>query len=228
MNKPMLIGVSGLAGSGKDTVANHLCANYNFVKISFADTLKDAVAMIFDLPRELLEGDTEESREWRENHVTSSGKTPREILQLFGTEVGRSIDGDVWVRATRRRANELMQKGVSVVIPDMRFPNEQDMCNEIGFTLRVERGSVTPLWLNNLRGGVFYTDEETALNAYMTTTDVHPSEWMMSMPSAMGKMSHMIFNDDSLEDLHRYVDETLQTFEMSRVPKVSETDGNIP
>ena len=61
-----IIGIAGLIGSGKDTVANHLINNHNFTSVKFADKLKDGVAAIFEWPRDLLEGDTDESREWRE------------------------------------------------------------------------------------------------------------------------------------------------------------------
>ena len=67
-----IIGIAGLIGSGKDTVANHLINEHNFQRIKFADKLKDGVSAIFDWPRDLLEGDTDESREWRE--------TPDEFL----------------------------------------------------------------------------------------------------------------------------------------------------
>ena len=56
-----IIGIAGLIGSGKDTVANHLINEHNFQRIKFADKLKDGVAAIFDWPRDLLEGDTDES-----------------------------------------------------------------------------------------------------------------------------------------------------------------------
>ena len=57
----MLIGICGLIGSGKDTVAQNLIDNHNFVKISFADKLKDAVASMFSWDRELLDGKTDKS-----------------------------------------------------------------------------------------------------------------------------------------------------------------------
>ena len=50
-----IIGIAGLIGSGKDTVANHLINEHNFQRIKFADKLKDGVAAIFDWPRDLLE-----------------------------------------------------------------------------------------------------------------------------------------------------------------------------
>ena len=57
----MIIGMSGIAGSGKDSCANIIIKNYpNWVKVSFANAMKNAAACMFGLPRELLEGDTKE------------------------------------------------------------------------------------------------------------------------------------------------------------------------
>ena len=52
----MIIGMCGLIGTGKDTVADILVNNYNFIKVSFADKLKDGVATVFSWDREMLEG----------------------------------------------------------------------------------------------------------------------------------------------------------------------------
>jgi hypothetical protein len=40
MHRLNIIGVSGQAGSGKDTVANYLCEEYGFTKIALADPIK--------------------------------------------------------------------------------------------------------------------------------------------------------------------------------------------
>ena len=61
-----IIGLVGLIGSGKGTVADYLVAKHQFRNISFANHLKDAVAAVFGWPRNLLEGDTEYSRKWRD------------------------------------------------------------------------------------------------------------------------------------------------------------------
>ena len=55
----MLIGLVGLIGSGKDTVAERLVSHHGFVRDSFAQSLKDATASIFGWDREMLEGNTE-------------------------------------------------------------------------------------------------------------------------------------------------------------------------
>jgi len=49
----MIIGICGLIGSGKDTIADYLVKEHNFIKLSFADKLKDCVAEMFDWNRDL-------------------------------------------------------------------------------------------------------------------------------------------------------------------------------
>ena len=63
--KNKLIGICGLIGHGKDTAAGFLIEE-GFERVSFAGVLKDAVANIFSWDRTLLEGNTSESRVWRE------------------------------------------------------------------------------------------------------------------------------------------------------------------
>ena len=63
---PRIISLSGLQGSGKDTVADMLCERYGYKRISFAATLKDAVAAVFGWDREMLEGRTAGARAQRE------------------------------------------------------------------------------------------------------------------------------------------------------------------
>jgi cytidylate kinase len=90
----MLISITGFIGSGKDTVANYLTTNHGFKKESWAGSLKDAVSNVFGWDRELLEGTTKYSREWREEidpwwseRLAIPHLTPRWILQQWGTDV---------------------------------------------------------------------------------------------------------------------------------------------
>jgi len=50
----MLIGVVGLIGSGKGTVADRLADKHGFRKDSFAKSLKDAVSTMFNWDMEML------------------------------------------------------------------------------------------------------------------------------------------------------------------------------
>jgi len=94
----MIIGISGRIGSGKNTVAaiiNQLTNNM-FVEKSFASKLKECAAIITGIPRKDMESiDIKNgliSEDWGE-------LTVRKFLQLFGTEVGRSINPNIWVNA---------------------------------------------------------------------------------------------------------------------------------
>ena len=106
----MIIGICGLIGSGKDTIADFLVKEHNFKKLSFADKLKDSVAEMFEWDRQLLDGKTDESRAWREKSDEFWSKemgrdiTPRYVLQVFGTECMRDgfYDG-VWVSLAKKK-----------------------------------------------------------------------------------------------------------------------------
>jgi hypothetical protein len=127
--------VSGLIGSGKSTIATFLNTT-GYRSVSFAGPLKDIVSWLFNLPRDMLEGDTRESREWREVHNERIGMTPRKVLQLFGTEVGRHADVEVWTRALVSNATG------KIVVTDARFSNELELLHSMGIiTLCVVRGT---------------------------------------------------------------------------------------
>jgi len=131
----MIIGICGLIGSGKGTVADIL-VEQGFKKVSFADKLKDGVSTIFGWDRAMLEGDTDESRQWREqrddfwSNETEMEVTPRLVLQLFGTDCMRNgFDEGIWVSTLKKH---LLDNPGNYVIPDVRFANEQQMIRDIG------------------------------------------------------------------------------------------------
>ena len=139
----MIIGICGLIGAGKDTVADYLVNVHEFRRESFANTLKDAVAAIFAWDRTLLEGRTKESREWREqvdswwaNRLSIPNLTPRWVLQHWGTEVLRDhFHDDIWIASLE---NKLRKTKDNIVISDCRFPHEiQAIKNQDGIVVRV-------------------------------------------------------------------------------------------
>ena len=147
----MIIGICGLIGSGKDTIADYLQNIHQFRRESFASTLKDAVAAVFGWDRELLEGRTKESRAWREQvdpwwaeRLDMPHLTPRWVLQYWGTEVARkSFHDDMWIAALE---NKLRKTKDDIVISDCRFPNEIKAIKAAGgIVIRVVRGP-EPVW----------------------------------------------------------------------------------
>ena len=191
----MLIGLCGLIGSGKGTVADTLVEKHNFQKISFADKLKDGVASVFNWPRDMLEGDTAEGRNWREQpdafwtEELQQEITPRYVLQVFGTECMRHgfFDG-IWVSLVKQKIMDHPQQ--NWVIPDVRFPNEVKMIKTLkGHMVTVKRGQ-DPQWFTD------YKDKN------IEPTDIHASEWAW----ANTDFDITIYNNSTLEDLHKQVE----------------------
>ena len=147
----MIIGICGFIGSGKDTIADYLVNIHQFRRESFANTLKDAVSQVFGWDRDMLEGRTRQSREWRERvdpwwakRLNMPDLTPRWVLQYWGTEVCRkAFHDDIWIAALE---NKLCNSNDDIVISDCRFPNEiKSIRNAGGIVVRVVRG-VEPDW----------------------------------------------------------------------------------
>lgn len=125
---PALYGFCGFIGSGKNTAASFLLNHTQGQAQSFAGPLKDGVAAIFGWPREMLEGQTEASRAWREqpdefwSRVYNRTVTPRLVLQEVGTNVFRQYLPNIWIEASARR----VQSDTTTVFTDMRFGNEKE------------------------------------------------------------------------------------------------------
>ena len=194
----MIIGICGLIGSGKDTIANHLVDYHDFYKTSFADKLKDGVATVFSWDREMLEGTTDESRTWREqkdefwSRETNEHITPRLVLQMFGTDCMRNgFYNGIWVSIVKQQIINNPNK--NFVIPDVRFPNEAKMIKEVnGEVWRICRGP-DPQWF------ISYVKDN------IVPTDVHESEWQW----AKLDFDCVIHNNDTIIDLKNQVSDHL-------------------
>jgi len=175
----MIVGLVGFIGSGKGT-AGDILSELGFIKESFAGSVKDIASVMFGWPRHLLEGDTDESRTFREEPDEEWSKrfgrsfTPREALQKIGTEVGRDVfHQDFWVQALHAKIDP--QK--NYVITDVRFPNEINWIHENGgIVIEIQRGE-NPEWYGKLvecrRQGFEYGFKYQMMKA----KGVHESEW---------------------------------------------------
>ena len=202
----MIVGLVGFIGSGKGTVGDIL-EQKGFIKDSFAKPLKDACSVMFGWPREMLEGDTEVSRKWREepdqywSEKFGHEFSPRLALQLMGTEAGRNVfHQDIWVISLLNRA-----RGKDVVVTDVRFKNEIKYIQDNGgIVIRIKRGE-EPEW---------YQLAEDANHGFgsaqmgMRDKGIHQSEW-----DWIGSDFDMVIeNNSTIDDLGKQVDELLLNF----------------
>ena len=112
--EPGLIGISGKAGSGKDTLGKFLCNEYRCLHYYFAKPLKEGAKLMFNLSDKQIEN--------KEKVIEPWGMSPRKIYQLLGTEIGRGIDVNIWVKNAEMFVKQ--NAGFTVVITDVRFNNE--------------------------------------------------------------------------------------------------------
>ena len=138
----ILIGLTGLARAGKDSVADILVRDHDFRKMSFAAPLKRMVKNLdpivglrsCDCCSDYYEvylsdlyaaGMTDE-----EIKASEYGDEARRLWQRFGTDVMRAEQDDYWIQAAYKGLAELPRSS-RVVFTDCRFPNESDFIYEM-------------------------------------------------------------------------------------------------
>lgn len=177
MTKPFtLFGLTGLKASGKDTVADILVSHCGFIKLAFADALYAEVAEAFGVSIAMLQQrDTKElptpalalsrcasnafvgrilvlhaeSKAWTSLDPIDAPRSPRQILQWWGTEYRRNQSERYWVSKTSGKISYFMKERLHTrfVITDCRFHNEVQIVREgfAGHIWQVTRpGQVAP------------------------------------------------------------------------------------
>ena len=123
----MIIGICGKKRSGKDTIADILVNNYNFIKYAYADPIKDIIKIIFKWDDKRIEDKETIDPYW--------GISPRQALQNIGTELFQfelgkqvplfndTIGRNIWVKVFESWYSRL-PKNTNVVVSDVRFQHE--------------------------------------------------------------------------------------------------------
>jgi hypothetical protein len=207
-----IIAICGFMGSGKDTIADYLVNFHGYKRESFANSLKDAVSVVFGWDREMLEGRTKQSREWREQKDEwwsarlKQDITPRWVLQYWGTEVVRKgFHDDMWVASLEHR---LLSSKDDIVITDCRFPNEIRALKNVGaIVLRVKRGP-EPAWYNHAKN---YNKGIKRIGWALGKTELEKAKVHASEYSWVGsKFDYVVENDTTLDDLYTRVEDILK------------------
>jgi len=163
MMKNFTIGLTGFAGSGKDTVADLLVAHCGFRKLAFADALRGEVSNAFGVDMVYFTRPESKSVPMGALSMTyapiaflaavthalrlpgagmsdddyavwlAEPRTPRQILQWWGTEYRRAQNPHYWSRVLLQRVFDLHRDGCSrIAVTDCRFRNEVDSVRMVG------------------------------------------------------------------------------------------------
>lgn len=122
----MIIGMTGPAGSGKDAAAKALIGT-GWKRFAFADELKRIVNELFGWDEKYANGTLKEKIDsyW--------GFSPRRAYQLFGTEFGRALSEDLWIK----KAEKTINFNDNIVITDVRFENEASFVRQHGHLIHI-------------------------------------------------------------------------------------------
>ncbi len=124
---PRIIGVLGVAGSGKTLVSKHLAEQYGYERTRFAEPIKRMLRSL-GLTEAQVDGD-------QKMHPLPAfgGATARSMMQTLGTEWGRrAVHTDIWVNLWLR---DIAAISAPIVVDDVRFPNEVAAIRSLGGAL---------------------------------------------------------------------------------------------
>lgn len=107
------IGLTGKMRSGKDTIGKFLNDEYGFKAFAFAEGIKLVCGAL---------------------SLESSNGKPRALYQGVGQDL-RKYDPDIWVKYTLGQINRFCSDTDSIVITDVRQPNEVEALRAAGFTI---------------------------------------------------------------------------------------------
>lgn len=139
----MIIGLTGKAGSGKDTIADYLVHDYYFRKYSLASPIKLAIANMFGVTEDFLD-----DRALKESSRPElCGFSYRELAISLGSDWGRGaflekFNQSLWLIL----ADKHIDFTKNIVIPDIRFQDEVDWLeSKGGILIHVSRKECTKI-----------------------------------------------------------------------------------
>lgn len=161
-----VIGVTGPARTGKDTLANFIIAARGGYRYAFADPLK---SMLLPLGIDMRASWWIERKE--EPIAAFGNKSPRYLMQTIGTEWGRKlVSPDLWVMLAQQR---LLEIGQGMVLSDLRFENEATWVRRMGGkVIHVRRSAAPKVNAHSSEDGVAVHSEDIVFENNGTVADL--------------------------------------------------------
>lgn len=210
----LVVGLTGKKGAGKDTFAQFLMDVYGFKRLAFADALYKEVREAFGIDNSVLSNRATKESDLPEmalafcsnedfvdvaieylrvagesiDEVLNKKRSPRVIMQLWGTEYRRHTIADSYWRDIVSATIDAAPAGSRFVITDVRFIDEAKTIEEYD-------GEVIRL----LRPGLVRTEEdlktlhhasEVEMDAYVARYDIENRE---NEPEALATYANSMF-----------------------------------
>lgn len=139
----MIIGLTGYAQSGKDSVANILVSNYGYTRVAFADPIRE---LLYQMNPAVKDGgyrvqSTVDAYGW--DVAKTAFPEVRNMLQNLGVGARKTFGDMFWVQQALR----LIQFDGNYVITDVRYPNEAKAIREYDNAQiwRIKRSGIIPV-----------------------------------------------------------------------------------
>lgn len=172
----IVIGLSAKLGCGKTTLAKYIMDMAPVevaVRLAFGDQVKRETAEYFGFPLEWCH--SQEGKDKMVEVVHEIGQpgvhTVRYLLQWYGTDYRRARDPQYWIKAMQKQLALYQERHaldtLLVVVDDVRFPDEAQVCLDNGYCFRIEPFEG---WRPGPHAG---HASETALDAYPNFTEVY-------------------------------------------------------
>lgn len=130
-----IIGLAGLARSGKNTVADHL-THYGFHEMAFADPLRAILRDALGVPDQYM-------NVVKEMPIPPHDASYRQLMQTFG-DAGRSIAPNFWIQMLESHIKDYADDATKIVVTDVRYLNEAFWVRNNGSLWHVRRPGQDP------------------------------------------------------------------------------------
>jgi hypothetical protein len=141
-----IIGLTGFAGTGKDTVREMLERDHDFCGFAFADPIRQMLRALMD--ENGIHSAYMDERRLKETTIPGLGVSYRYMAQTLGTEWGRNCMGPTfWTDIAAQHLAALRQSGGRLfVVSDVRFDNEAQWIKDAGGEIwRISRQAAEPV-----------------------------------------------------------------------------------